>query len=492
MGAVTGCAGALRLAIVGGGFTGVALAIHALAAAKQPISIDMIEPSTKLGSGAAYGTTDVDHRLNVPCERMSLFSDDPDHFTRWLFDRKWLPDPESADSLGRCFVPRSAFAAYTEDALAKAVRRSAATASLRRLRMRAVGLARENRGLRVELADGSSLRADRVALCTGHAPSTPCRIGNGAARHQRLIANPWAADSLAAVGKGDRVLIVGTGLTMADVVTTFARGDHHGPIVAVSPRGLLPCQQGSFVDCSSLFEGVRPATALELLRLLRTAVRHRDDGLDWQAVVDALRRRLPEVWPALPAPERVRAVRRLLPFWEIHRFRIAPQAAAAVARLRAQGTLTVERAKAIEIDAQDGLLVARLKLPNGAIVERAFDSVILCAGASRNIRDNPILANLVDSGLAQGDDVGLGIRVDGFSRVVDARGAAQPDLFAFGPITRGTFGEMTGAPDIRRQIERVVSILTGAELPILSGESKAFPADAEQDRGLARASATLA
>ena len=490
MGAVTG--ESYRLAIVGGGFTGVAVAIHALAVNRRPLSIDMIEPSARLGRGAAYATTDPDHRLNVPSGRMSLFSDDPDHFTRWLFDKKWLPNPESADSLGRCFVPRSAFAAYAEDVLAKALRRSAATASLRRLRARAVGLARENRGFRLELADGSPLRADRVALCTGHAPGAPCRIGVGAAGHPRFIANPWAPDSLAAVGKGDRVLIVGTGLTMADVVSTFAHANHEGPVVAVSPRGLLPCQQGRFVDCSSLFEGVRPATALELLRLLRAAVRHRDDGLDWQAVVDALRRRLPEVWPALPALERVRAVRKLLPFWEIHRFRIAPQAAAAVARLAAHGTLTVVRAKVIEIDAQDGLLVARLRLPGGAIVEHVFDSVILCAGASRNIRDNRLLANLVDRGLAQGDDVGLGIRVDGFSRVIDARGAAQPDLFAFGPITRGTFGEMTGAPDIRRQIERVVPILTGAELPIQSGELEAFPADAERDRGFARASDTLA
>ena len=107
---------------MGGGFTGVALATHALASAKRPISVDVIEPSAGLGRGAAYGTTDADHRLNVPCDRMSLFSDDPAHFTRWLFDKKWLPDPESVDPFGRCFAPRSAFAAYLEDVLGQAAR----------------------------------------------------------------------------------------------------------------------------------------------------------------------------------------------------------------------------------------------------------------------------------------------------------------------------------------------------------------------------------
>jgi uncharacterized NAD(P)/FAD-binding protein YdhS len=108
------------------------------------------------------------------------------------------------------------------------------------------------------------------------------------------------------------------------------------------------------------------------------------------------------------------------------------------------------------------------------VVERAFDSIILCAGASRNIRDNSLIANLVDSGLAQADDVNLGLRVDEFSRLIDARRATQPDLFAFGPITRGTFGEMTGAPDILRQIERVVPIFTENRAPISSDGQQAL------------------
>jgi uncharacterized NAD(P)/FAD-binding protein YdhS len=58
--------------------------------------------------------------------------------------------------------------------------------------------------------------------------------------------------------------------------------------------------------------------------------------------------------------------------------------------------------------------------------------------------------------------------VDALSRLIDARGATQPDLFAFGPITRGTFGEMTGAPDILGQIERVVPVFTAARAPIPS------------------------
>ena len=48
--------------------------------------------------------------------------------------------------------------------------------------------------------------------------------------------------------------------------------------------------------------------------------------------------------------------------------------------------------------------------------------------------------------------------------MTDAVGATQPDFFAFGPITRETFGKMTGVPDIVREIERVVPIFIGADV----------------------------
>jgi uncharacterized NAD(P)/FAD-binding protein YdhS len=465
MGALSPRGQSLRLAIIGGGFTGVALATHVLKSGVS-VSVEAIEPSAKLGRGAAYGTIDPDHRINVPSDRMSLFSVDPAHFTRWLFDNKWLPDAESIDPLGRCYPPRRAFAAYVEDMLARIAGRCRPRASLRHRQTRAVTLARENQGFRIGLEDGDSLHVDRVAICTGHKPGAPCRVSEDAARHPRFMANPWALDSLNALRKTDSVLIVGTGLTMVDVVATLARRDHRGPIAAVSSKGLLPCDHGQFVDGLDLFEGARPRSALELLRLLRTTIRQRDGEFDWQSIVDALRRCLPEIWPALPPRERLRVVRRLLPFWEVHRFRMAPQAAAVVARLTSQGRLAVQRARVIELDEQNGSLVARIRHPDGAIVEKAFDAIILCSGASRNIRDNLLLANLVDQGLAQADDVGLGLRVDGVSRLIDARGATQPDLFAFGPITRGTFGEMTGAPDILRQIERVVQTFVTKSLPV--------------------------
>jgi uncharacterized NAD(P)/FAD-binding protein YdhS len=468
----------LRLAIIGGGFTGAAFAIHAIKAAARRLTIDIVEPAARIGRGAAYSAVDPAHRINVPSDRMSLFRDDPTHFTRWLFDQGYLPDRGSIDALGRHYPPRSAFGAYVEYLLNYTIAQSRYGSSLRHRHSRAIALQPTYSGWRVELSDRSALAADIVALCTGHSVGAPCPISAAACELPGLIGNPWTPGALDPIERGDRVLIVGTGLTMADVVATLGARGHEGPITAVSRHGLLPREHGYFVDdIDFLGEAALPGTALELLRLVRRQIRECGGEADWQAVVDALRRRLPEIWPALPVEERRRALRRLLPFWEVHRFRISPQAHTAVAGRLARQSLTIERAKLISLDARQGGLAANLRLPAGPSTWRAFDAVVLCAGPSKNLRNDPFYSGLLARGLARIDEIGLGLDVDSHSRVRDQRGLPQAGLLAFGPITRGSFGEMTGAPDIVRHIERIIGavVSTGASAidPIQRGRQAA-------------------
>jgi uncharacterized NAD(P)/FAD-binding protein YdhS len=443
-----------RLAIIGGGFTGAAFAIHVLKAASRPVSIDIIEPASELGRGAAYGTDDPVHRINVPSDRMSLFSGDGNHFTRWLFEHGWLPDYGSTDPRGHHYVPRSAFGAYVSDNLKRAGSEVRNGVRLRVRNSRTLALQRESLQWRVILCDRRSLLVDRVALCIGHRPGIPCPISDAAMCHPGLVSQPWKPRALAAIGKRDSILIVGTGLTMADVIVSLERVGHKGVITAVSRRGLLPRTHRLFRDGVNLFDGnASPESAIELLRAVRRSIQAHTGNADWQSVVDAVRVDLPIIWRSLPSKERVRAVRRLLPYWEVHRFRISPQTHEAVVRTLDEKRLTIERAALSSLDAENGGLAAALSNSPGG--RRVFDSVVLCAGPSKEFGAQPLLADLINDGLVQIDEVGLGLKVDPLSRVLDSSSLPQASLLAFGPITRGSFGEMTGVPDIIRQIERV-------------------------------------
>jgi uncharacterized NAD(P)/FAD-binding protein YdhS len=84
--------------------------------------------------------------------------------------------------------------------------------------------------------------------------------------------------------------------------------------------------------------------------------------------------------------------------------------------------LTIERTELSSLDAENGGLAASLGRSQGA--RRAFDSV-LCAGPSKEFATQPLWADLMNGGLAQIDEVGLGLKVDQLSRVVDSRGCRK-------------------------------------------------------------------
>jgi uncharacterized NAD(P)/FAD-binding protein YdhS len=456
-----GISQAIRLAIIGGGYTGAALAVHALRAASRPLDVQIIEPEAELGQGIAYGATDPAHRINVPSDKMSLFGDDPSHLTRWLEDNHWLPDEASTDAQGHHYVARAAFAAYVKDVLKQTLQGSEADARWTRHRARAIALHRDGMGWIVELSTGRRLSVDKVALCVGHAaPMPPCPVSAEASNHAGFIANPWASGAMSGVRPHQNVLIVGTGLTMADVVATLSAGGHQAPVTAVSRRGLTPRPHGRFLDDIDILGGeAAPQTALGVLRLARRRTREFENSVGWQPIMDALRFKLRQIWPALSPQEQRRVARRLLPFWEVHRFRIAPQLHDLVEDWRRQGRLVVEKAALASLEAADGKLIATLQRRDGAQARRAFDAVALCTGPGKALEKDPLAAQLVREGLARPDATATGLTVDDHSHLIDRQGLAQANLFAFGPLTRGSFGEMTGAPDITRQIERVAPMV---------------------------------
>jgi uncharacterized NAD(P)/FAD-binding protein YdhS len=213
---------------------------------------------------------------------------------------------------------------------------------------------------------------------------------------------------------------------------------------------------GRFLNDVDILDGEAiPTTALGLMRLLRRRVRRDGPSLGWQPLADAFRSKLPLLWGALPPREKARAIRRLLPFWEVHRFRIAPQLHAALLDDQKVGGLQVERGGLVGLERAGGVFVAAIRRPDGRRETRTFQGVVLCTGPEKDLRRNPLVASLVADGLIRLDDTRIGIAVDATSHALRPDGSAWPTLLAFGPMTRGSFGEMTGAPDISRHLERL-------------------------------------
>ena len=99
-----------HVAIVGGGFSGVALAAQLLRGGDGTLRVTLLEAGARLGRGLAYGTRDPAHLLNTRAGRMSLFAEDPAHFVRWNRAHGRNVAPED-------FVARSVYGDYVEDTL---------------------------------------------------------------------------------------------------------------------------------------------------------------------------------------------------------------------------------------------------------------------------------------------------------------------------------------------------------------------------------------
>jgi uncharacterized NAD(P)/FAD-binding protein YdhS len=442
-----------RIIIIGGGFSGAAVAYHLLGASRATdLTVTIVEPRRFLGAGLAYSTEDAAHRINVPADRMSLDPEDALQFRRWLeSSHAFAPDPEGVTSDGRAFPHRHMFGRYVKAQIEPWL----VNGRLHHVRGRAVGMGRAGKRYLLQLSDGRCLVADLIILAVCHPPPALPRAFRDELGNASLIQDPWRPGALATIRADARVLIVGTGLTMADVVASLDACQHHGLIFAFSRRGLRSRGHALFSQLPAGDFSSHPAiTALELLQRVRKEIaKAQRSGFSWHAVVDALRAQGSRVWAALPLAERRRLIRHLRPYWDAHRFRIAPQTEAVLEKRMANGSLQIAAASLLSAERNDEYIDVTLRCRySGKVINQQFDTLVMATGPDHSalLHTEPLLRSMAELGLLQVDPTGLGLRVDRTGRAVDERGDVIGTLFIAGPLGRGTFGELMGVPEVAR------------------------------------------
>jgi len=422
------------VAVIGGGFSGCSVAVQLAHRAAAPLSLGLFEPGS-LGRGAAYGTQHREHLLNTRARMMSLFSDDPDQFVRWLGPRGGPSD----------FVSRRLYGDYVGDA--------ARTAFERRdfivIGDRAARLQRDEDGFTISSASGMQARARSVVLATGNLPPNdeflPREIRNDA----RYVRDPWRFDYRGVSGD---VLLIGSGLTALDVLVALKAGGHRGAVHIVSRHGRFP-QAHADVEEYDVVPALDARNARSLLRSLR---RHISEaarrGFDWRAVIDALRPESEALWRRLSPAERRRFERHLRSHWERRRHRAPQQVDAVRAEYERAGRLFVYAGR---IGARlGGVTVAQR---NGETVELHPDWIVNCAGlgSTRAMARDPLLGSLLAQGLISSAPNALGLRVSEHFNAIDVAGRVAPGLWVVGPLVRGSRFEATAVPEIRAMSESV-------------------------------------
>jgi uncharacterized NAD(P)/FAD-binding protein YdhS len=462
------------LAIVGAGFSGSLLALHALRSTPAGTDVLLIERARRFGQGLAYGTGNANHLLNVPAAGMSAFPDRPTDFLDWL-----QTQPAWQGATATSFVPRHAFGAYVRELLTAELRRPDIASRLVLVRGTAEAIVPDGDRLAIRLDRDRTRTADLAVLATGNFPPAPPRVADPTFYDSPLFrADPWDPAALEGLDPKAPVLLIGTGLTAVDMVIALLDHGHTGPITALSRRGLLPKSHRIGPRPPPGDTPSFPARVLPLLRTLRAAARAAEaDGGSWHGVVDSLRPFTQDLWQALPPADQAAFLRHLRPWWDVHRHRMAPAVADRIAAARAAFQLGIcagriqsfeprtpervevrFRARARDGGAQESVVVAR---------------VINCSGPSCDYdrTTDPLLRDLLDRGLARPDPLKLGLDVTATCALHEASGAVSRRMFAVGPITKGRFWEMTAVPDLRRQCDTLATHLASLLMQMPGGAS---------------------
>jgi uncharacterized NAD(P)/FAD-binding protein YdhS len=457
-------AGLLRtIVIVGGGFSGTVVAANLLRRPPPgPTRLVMIERANEVARGAAYAERAFAYLLNVPASRMSANSAAPREFLE--FAQRRMPNVTGED-----FLPRALYGEYLQEVLLAAELSAPRNIRLEIVKGSVVNLRRIERHvpLQVELEDGRRFTADDVVLALGNPKPASLAPAKPVLDHPAYVADPWAVDLK--FNRGMDVLLIGTGLTAADIINVASADPQRLPnLHALSRHGLVPPRQTPFRP--DAFKGDGNALLLAAstsLRRLVSSVRllaneAEQMGGDWREAITFVRNMAPTIWQRLTERDRVRFLRHVRAYWDIYRHRLPPEMIQKIDALRNSKRLTIHAGHIKEMIPR-GERIEVIWRPRGTQRLRAqqFDRVVNCTGPDYAIArsSDPLWRSLVQCGLCVPDSLGLGLRTGPNGAVIDADGWPGPHLFYVGPMLRADHWEATAAHELRGHAEKLAALL---------------------------------
>jgi len=455
------------VAIVGGGCSGLLVAVNLFRQGFQG-RVTVIEPRARLGAGLAYSTSVIQHLLNVPAGKMSALPDQPGHFLEWLRAYHW-PDAKP-DSL----APRKLYGQYLQEVLKQTLRNEGAS-RFNHIRAEVTDAGIDRDGARLALSDGMTVHSEKVVLALGNPAScpTPSLLRRGL--EDRWHLSPWLGDALRVRFAGERILLLGTGLTAVDAVLALHNQETACQVYMLSRRGILP----KIHNLRVLVEAPPTLRSRGNLRRLVHEVRGhieaaRQADLCWRAIVDGLRPISNDIWEELSMDDRQRFVRHLKKYWEPHRHRMAPEIRERLDGYQASGALQIIAGR-LQERLNGPVTQLRISLKSGGERVVEVDRIISCTGIQESYTNSPrpLIRSLMEKGLARANDLGMGFQTDGQGALLESKMSPSSVFFTLGPPRRGELFETTAVPEIRTQAEALAHRLVESRRPDMFSASLA-------------------
>jgi uncharacterized NAD(P)/FAD-binding protein YdhS len=312
---------------------------------------------------------------------------------------------------------------------------------------------------------------------TKHARAAILALGNWprplpAADSASAAGNPavqsWDFERIATIGADEDIVIVGAGLSMVDVLLTLSANRHRGAIHVVSRHALFPLSHVAHGRAPINIDVLTRLPLSKRVALLRlSATQLIEQGEPWQWVMDSVRPFVTRLWQSLDARAQRQFLRHAVRFWDVHRHRIAPEAATVVTALRDSGRVIAHEGRVERIVAHGSHwlvdIAGRGRTPRSTrcIVHR----VVNCTGMQSDIArvPNALVGSLIERGFVRAGRHGIGFDTDADGALISKQGRASESLFALGSVRIGQLWESVAIPELRVQAEAFARRIVDAD-----------------------------
>ena len=452
-----------HIVIIGGGFCGTMTAVNLLKKAKTPLNITLFNYGYPEGKGIAYKTYTDKHVLNVPCQNMSAFSDQPDHFLNWCKQNSGGVD--DVNELPGKFLPRNLYGNYLDSLFQESIKSKSDNVNFQMINEEVVDIDQSGSSFVVTSSSGIKTEADKVVLATGnHPPSHPPISKTDFHESKRYFANPWKEDSINNIDSSEPILIVGTGLTMVDVVLGLQEKKFTGKIIALSPNGFNILAHKKHHPQRNILDELSPP--FELTKLFKLFYKHVREahlrGESGETVVDAVRSQTQVIWQQLTLEDKKRFMAHIRHLWGVARHRLPGEIHMQIQSMIANKSLQVMAGRISDIDDTDQHLEVKISLRGSDNTELIkVQRIINCTGPLTDISKfkSQLYTNLLKKKIIRADEMKLGIDATAQGHIIDETGKQSKNLFTLGSLLKGKLWESTAVPELRKQTEVVADLL---------------------------------
>jgi uncharacterized NAD(P)/FAD-binding protein YdhS len=447
--------------IVGGGLSSRLLSLNLMRLSrKRKITIVIIEKNRLDRLGDAFSTGEDYHLLNVTVNKVSNYPDEPNHFLHWLIREEYNYNENS-------YVSRKIYKKYVKAIFENECRSQSQNINIILVNGQVTQINVHEKFVVVDRM--KLIKGDKVVLAIGNFKPSEIHLDNNTyLNNQGYHPSAWDDGLYDNFDEDEPILIIGSGLTMVDVLLSLNARNHRGKIIVISAHGYLPVSHTFHTGYTSYYNEISNAeNLLEIFRIVRMHIQKAAlSNIAWHAVIDALREDTQKIWGKLNSNDKKSFFEHLRHIWGVARHRMPPENAAVITDLFNAKRVILSAGRITKITSIDNKRFSVLyrERTTGKIISETVSHIINCMGPAANLKNikDPLLCSLFSDSICDSDTLGLGINSLADGTVIDRNGNFSDYLFVLGPPARGVLWESTAVPEIRIQSCEIAKLLTNS------------------------------